>query len=245
MILSLLCVPVSGCGEDVSEGNVRPGDTDYPAANPNPTRFVELTVALPSSLAVEMSAVYQSDISSVTQRGLQCNYKAPLAALVHPFNVTNAMTFKDESDSPPSHDPPLRKLRATVTLDKYSEGACHWHFAGVIWHLPNGDRVMGEDMFALSYNRARDGTRLSEIPQGPVYLVCSKDLRAVDPSHAERCTTLDVMQSISRVSPEAVASLPKQVAGNRGVTWIMPDTKDFQITFFDLGAPSFDSGSPK
>jgi hypothetical protein len=44
------------------------------------------------------------------------------------------------------------------------------------------------------------------------------------------------MQAVSQIPPEVVASLPEQVAGNRGVTWIMPDTKVVQITFFDLDA---------
>jgi hypothetical protein len=46
------------------------------------------------------------------------------------------------------------------------------------------------------------------------------------------------MQAVSQIPPEVVASLPEQVAGNRGVTWIMPDTKVVQITFFDLDALS-------
>ncbi len=235
LVLSAICI---ACGESRSEGNVSPGDVDYPAANPTPTRLVELDVAMPGSLEVNMSAIYQSEITAMSHAGRPCGYKSTFEALLHPFNVTNAVTFKDESRPSQSHDPQPRKLQATLILDKYSGDACHWHFAGVIWHLPKGDRLMGEDMFAIPYDRARDGAKLGDIPRGPAYLVCSKDPRATDPSHAERCTTLTAMQAVSHIPPEVVASLPEEVAGNRGVTWIMPDTKVIQITFFDLDAPN-------
>jgi hypothetical protein len=73
LVLSAICI---ACGESRSEGNVSPGDVDYPAANQTPTRLVELDVAMPSSLEVNMSAIYQSEITAMSQTGRPCGYKS-------------------------------------------------------------------------------------------------------------------------------------------------------------------------
>jgi hypothetical protein len=155
------CALLFGCGKGA---NVKKGDPDYPENNPAPTRWLTLTARVPATLSVDFSVGYISVPTRSANGDISCGFN-PNIEVISAFSADDPpLTMERTADT----------LRATIAVDKYLPGRCHWHFNGIGWRLANGAELFGESMFAVAYD-TRDA--LAHFPEG----LCTWSASAIQP----------------------------------------------------------------
>ncbi len=92
---------------------------------------------------------------------------------------------------------------------------------------------MAQDVFALAYDAARDGTDLSQIPRGRALVVCRRDPQPANSRLWAKCSSF---KQRAPVAASSIQVLPIEVRQSLGRTWIMPDTTSVELSSYDLDA---------
>jgi hypothetical protein len=227
----------------IRTSNIKPGEADYPALNPHPTRVLYLSGELPQSLQIGFTVFYEADPDAGTvQAGIYCGFK---------FNQESFPLYSIEEPLPIRRDG--QRFHASVAVDKYLPARCGWHLSAFGYSVLNGTGPQAGEVVGTYYQKRYGGGDPHQVSNGRVAIWCKRNPHPPEPARPERCSKfwlLSELGAISDISPETIAAFPLEDRKNRGSTWLFPDTDKVEVNFYDLDstnqstAPSSaDSGS--
>jgi hypothetical protein len=204
-----------------SASNVTPHNSDYPRLNPNPTRFIELHVTLPSTLKVRFNALYFAGQPD-------CQFSVGIGAL-EPYFARLPVQLHSSADM----------QSGTVAMDGYLPGRCQWYFRAIEYRMldgtPEDDRDLGEGA-----QRAKTGVVAGSTGkyEGPVHLWCSahreyKEGAAISP----QCSNWVMASGWNHtwnVSDSEHRNDPGSIHRDEIETTIHADTKVVEVHFHDI-----------
>jgi hypothetical protein len=180
--VSLLFVLASlpACGRTTDP---KPGDTDYPVENPHPTHFIQFTVTIPPTLAVNFRVTYLADVAAggPPNTAGTCVRTVGLGVTA-PFGVDLPLHLTRDGDT----------YHGSVAVDAFLPGNCNWRMAFIRYQEA---RDYGDYAALVQF-----GFPLQEAHQ--LHIWCVKDQRSSDPAHPERCGSPFVLTDVIRAEFE-------------------------------------------
>jgi WD40 repeat protein len=211
--------------------NVRPDESDYPALNPHPTRVLELSGQLPQTLQIGFKVSYEADPDAGTvQAGNYCGFKLNSEAFPL-YSIEEPLVIRRDA----------KGFHASVSIDKYLPARCRWHLHSIDYEVLNGAGPQSAGVVGLTYQKRYGGGDPHLVPNGRVIVWCKKNPYPPEPARPERCGNLSLLEDISIISPETLASFPLEDRKNRNSTWLFPDTDKIEVNFYDLDS----TGQPR
>ena len=134
--------------------NVAPGDTDDPLINRNPQRTIAVTLLAPTSLDLQLSALYIATLGRDDQTTpVACNFASGTHSGTAPRNALTeysvetpvAVSFQGAVENPRSIGE--TSYRATVAVDKFTAGRCHWRLDRVLYRVKSAET--SSDLFQV------------------------------------------------------------------------------------------------
>lgn len=122
--------------------NVTPRDADYPIVNSHPQRTIEVTLMSPSSLNLQLSALYTATLGRDSRTtpaachfvvGTNSDTKHPKTLNEFSVEIPVPMSFQGTVENPRSSGE--ARYLATVPVDKFAAGKCHWSFDRVLYRV--------------------------------------------------------------------------------------------------------------
>lgn len=122
--------------------NVTPGDIDYPQVNRNPRHTIAVTLLAPTSLDLQLSALYIATLGRDKQTtSVVCHFASgthsdtapPNAWTEYSVEIPVAVSFQGAVENPRSIGE--ASYRATVAVDKFAAGRCHWRLDRVLYRV--------------------------------------------------------------------------------------------------------------
>jgi hypothetical protein len=124
--------------------NVVPGEADYPILSASPVNFVTVTFQIPTSVHVHFILVY----AGVSGRGAYpkpsaCHYavrtgsETEYSVALHEYWKADPLnlTLRNRLSNEPGHSKDLRMYSASIPVDRYEAGRCHWQFDRLVYAL--------------------------------------------------------------------------------------------------------------
>ena len=203
---------MGGCGSAYQSSEVEPGDPEYPKENLHPTRRIELTAVVPTTLSVSFGTVWS---------GNGCKREIGVA-------VTATVSLGLPLELSRSGE----VYRGDVVIDRFEPGSCGWQFGGIAFNTENPPSV--GDLIATYDGRADD----QESYELDIWCIKLPEENAAKP---EVCDSLSYLFKGPKViSPEFFASVPEGERDNGGPAPIGPKTQSILVRFHDLDAtPNF------
>ena len=114
--LLIVLTVLAACGRIGSE--LSREDPDYPVQNPQPSRIVDITGSISSTLDTQLIAWYTTERK---QEG--CTFSpSALAAVNFPLQVAVPLDIERTGD----------EFRTVVAVDRFLRGRCGWHFHSLV-----------------------------------------------------------------------------------------------------------------
>jgi len=200
---------------DTEIKDLKPGDANYPAANPNPTHVIPLIVSRLELSHCTFSAAYTTDTTrcgrtSVTGQTVGYGLSVPIETV-------------------PTGDD---KYRGSIVIDKFQPGKCGWTFQGATYARPDG---VGNALGRLKQRQ------LNPLPPAEphidmwCYRVTEGEFKSPDPK-CELLAGLRWPNAVRRVSPEFLSAFSHQQQHELGWVPITTETKVLSVEFHDLNA---------
>jgi hypothetical protein len=122
--------------------NVTPADSDYPIVNPHASHTIEVTLLMPASLNLQLSALYSAALGrDAHTTPVACHFVAKAGSQA---NTPESLTeYSVETSVPVSlqgavnHPRSVGEARylAIVAVDRFAAGRCHWTLDRVLYRV--------------------------------------------------------------------------------------------------------------
>ena len=201
-----------GCGSASQSTQVKPGEPEYPKENPHPTRSIELTAIVPTTLSVRFVTVWS---------GLSCRRQVGLGGT---FTVGLGLPFELAHSG--------ESYRGDVVIDRFEPGSCGWQFGAIGFHTEN---PTGFGDLIASYDGRADDPESHELD---IWCVKRPDKF---PENPEMCGSLSFLaKGLRIIPPEFLGTVPEGERNNDGPVPLGPKTRSILVRFHDLDAtPNF------
>jgi hypothetical protein len=122
--------------------NVTPADSDYPIVNPHPRHTTEVTLLMPASLNLQLSALYSAALGrDVHTTPVACHFvarsgsqaKLPESLTEYSVETPVPVFLQGAVDHPRTVGE--ESYRALVAVDKFAVGRCHWTLDRVLYRV--------------------------------------------------------------------------------------------------------------
>jgi hypothetical protein len=136
-----------GCARNTPSHQIRPGEVDFPRANPHPTHSFRFEATLPPKIPVRFKLIYTPSIHSDFKPAElpPCHYRTVTGQIL-PFSVSVPLPLKFEKSDPELGD----HYSGTVVVDEYLPGRCQWELAAGMYSLDGDPR---HDVPLFHYSR--------------------------------------------------------------------------------------------
>ena len=223
VIAALVILSAGGCTRAKHAENVKPGDADYPVANPHPVEIIELTVIIPASLKVQLSQGYiAQSVGGSVDSGPHCAYIQTMSQARFQYSVAPELQLnRIGADS----------FSGQIILDRYLPGWCSWGFTAAWYRI--GDRREDELLRVDHPERSTGNSRID--------LWCLRHPKR-DPRIPDACMDIRAiqLQFPEEISAATLAQIVASGGGGDVPIFIAPGLKSLLIQFHDLAAPDRD-----
>jgi hypothetical protein len=222
-ITALIILSISGCTRAKHSENVKPGDADYPVANPHPVDIINLTVIIPASIKVQLFQGYTArSAGGSVEDGPHCAYIQTMSQARIPYWITPALELNQIAAD---------TFSGQAILDRYMPGWCSWGFAGAWYREGNRDK---SELLRVDRPQASTGT-------SRIDLWCLRHPKR-DPRIPDACMDIRAiqLQFPEEISAATLAQIVASGGGGDVPIFIAPGLKSLLIQFHDLAAPDRD-----
>jgi hypothetical protein len=122
--------------------NITPADSDYPIVNPHPQHTIEVTLMMPASLNLQLSALYSAALGrDAHTTPVECHFvakagsqaKTPESHTEYSVETPVPVSLQDAVNHPRSvGEAPYRAIAA---VDRFAAGRCHWTLDRVLYRV--------------------------------------------------------------------------------------------------------------
>jgi hypothetical protein len=210
----------------------------YPEVNPRPTHQLTLSGILPASQPIDdVEVLYMTDAQADDPSAEQCRRPSEYPDKLPPFPLKHRVILS-LNRRPVSY-------RASLFLDQYLPGRCHWHLQAIQYRL----HVMGfpEPMpiqHAIAVVDPERFAKLAEYARALPDHGARMELWCQNPPRYSSISCTDFGDAVFGLSPKQRDSIPAIDREDQNA-YLMPETTAVQVNFHDVGAiPRTRAASP-
>jgi hypothetical protein len=199
-----------------SSENPTKGDPQYPQANPNPTRFLDISGLMTSTLPASLDARYETRAPVYPVHDMTC-FRTIFG--YGPVSLSVSIPLKLQRDR--------NRFHATLTVDHYLPGPCGWHFVGLGIRPLKGP--LGGDA-TFTFARASGD---APVNSGTGAYDDSLDLwcRYSPPSHFDAVITC---WSLPEIRSDYPSLQSEPIVNDKTEVYVLPGTKSLTVNFHDI-----------
>jgi hypothetical protein len=210
--------------------DVGKGEPAYPVVNPRPTHQLTLSGILPASQPIDdVEVLYTTDAQADDPSAEQCRRPSEYPDKLPPFPLKHRvfLSLNRRSDS----------YRASLFVDQYLPGRCHWHMQAIQYRL----HVMGfaEPMpiqHAIAVVDPERFAKLAEYARALPDHGARMELWCQNPPRYMSISCTDFGDAVFGPSPQQRDSIPAIDREDQNAAYLMPETTAVQVNFHDVGA---------
>jgi hypothetical protein len=200
----------------------------YPAINPHPTHQLTLSGKLPASQPIDdVEVLYTTDTQPEDTSAEQCRRPSEYPDKLPPFPLRHRvlLSLNRSSDS----------YRASLFVDQYLPGRCHWHLQAIQYRL----HMMGfPDPMPIQHAIAAvdpaQFAKLAEYARALPDRGTRMELWCQNPPRYMPISCTDFGDAVFGLTPLQRDSIPAIDRQDQNAAYLMPDTTAVQVNFHDV-----------